>query len=46
MAGIVVLISWSGRADFVPLYSNMALEDAGEVVAILREKKIASKHNI
>ncbi|MFZ1984856.1 MAG: flagellar basal-body MS-ring/collar protein FliF [Desulfatitalea sp.] len=40
VAGIVVLISWSGRADFVPLYSNMALEDAGEVVAILREKKI------
>ncbi len=40
VAGIVVLISWSGSADMAPLYSNMTPEDAGEVVAILREKKI------
>jgi flagellar M-ring protein FliF len=40
VAGIVVVVSWSGSADMAPLYSNMTPEDAGEVVAILREKKI------
>lgn len=41
IAGLVVLISWSGRPDYVPLYSHMSPEDAGEVVSLLREKKIA-----
>ena len=40
VAGLVVLISWSGRPDYMPLYSHMAPDDAGEVVASLREKKI------
>jgi len=40
-AGIVVLVSWSGRPDFAPLYSQMSPEDASQVVAMLKEKKIA-----
>jgi flagellar M-ring protein FliF len=40
VAGVVVVISWSGSVDMAPLYSNLTPEDAGEVVAILREKKV------
>lgn len=40
VAGLIMMITWSGRPDFVPLYSHLAPEDAGEVVAVLREKKI------
>ena len=38
--GLVVLISWSGRPEFVPLYSQLSAGDAGEIVARLREQKI------
>ena len=40
IAGLVVLISWSGQPEFMPLYSRLSAEDAGEVVAKLREQKI------
>lgn len=40
VAGLVVFVNWSARPDFVPLYSNLSPEDAGEVVAILRDRKI------
>jgi flagellar M-ring protein FliF len=40
LAGVVVLISWSGRPEFVPLYSHLAPEDAAEVVNTLKGKKI------
>lgn len=40
VAGLVLMISWSGRPDYVPLYTHLSPEDAGEVVATLREKKI------
>jgi flagellar M-ring protein FliF len=41
VAGLLVLINWSGRPEFVPLYTQLTAEDAGEVVAKLREQKIA-----
>lgn len=40
IAGLVVMISWSGQPEFMPLYSRLSAEDAGEVVAKLREQKI------
>ncbi|MBT8339138.1 MAG: flagellar M-ring protein FliF, partial [Desulfatitalea sp.] len=40
VAGLVMFVSWSGRPDFMPLYANLAPEDAGEVVAMLKERKI------
>jgi flagellar M-ring protein FliF len=40
VSGLIVFVSWSGKADFVPLYKNLTPEDAGEVVAILRDKNI------
>jgi flagellar M-ring protein FliF len=41
--GLVVLINWSGKPDFMPLYTQLSAEDAGEVVARLREQKIPYK---
>lgn len=43
VAGIVTLVNWSGRPDYMPLYSNLSPEEAGEVVAMLREQKIDYK---
>lgn len=40
VAGMVLMISWSGRPEFVPLYSHLAPEDAAEVVNLLKEKKV------
>lgn len=40
VAGLVVMISWSGQPDYIPLYSHLSPEDAGEVVSLLRDKKI------
>ena len=38
--GLVVLVNWSGKPDFMPLYTQLSAEDAGEVVARLRDQKI------
>ena len=43
IAGIVALVNWSGSPDYQPLYSNLAPEEAGEVVGILRDNKIEYK---
>ena len=40
LAGMIAMINWSGQPDFMPLYTNLAAEDAGEVVAHLRDQKI------
>jgi flagellar M-ring protein FliF len=40
IAGLVMMVSWSGRTDYAPLYNQMSPEDAGQVVSALREKKI------
>jgi len=39
MIGFMVLMIWAGRPDFELLYSNLALEDAGAIVARLKEQK-------
>lgn len=39
IAGIITLVSWSSKPDFMPLYSHLSAEDAAEVVAVLREQK-------
>ena len=41
--GLVTLISWSGKPDFMPLYTQLSAEDAGEVVGRLRDQKIPYK---
>jgi flagellar M-ring protein FliF len=43
VAGIIALVSWSSQPDYMPLYSNLSAEDAGEVVAVLREQKTPYK---
>jgi flagellar M-ring protein FliF len=41
--GLIVLINWSGSPEYLPLYSQLSAEDAGEVVARLKEQKIPYK---
>jgi flagellar M-ring protein FliF len=41
--GLVELVSWSGKPDFMPLYTQLSAEDAGEIVGRLREQKIPYK---
>jgi flagellar M-ring protein FliF len=43
IAGLVILITWSGTSDFQPLYSNLTPEDAGAILTRLKEKKIPYK---
>jgi flagellar M-ring protein FliF len=40
VAGFGLLIMWTGGADFQPLYSNLAVEDAGIILSKLKELKI------
>ncbi len=41
--GLVVMVSWSGQPEFMPLYTHLSAEDAGEVVGHLRDQKIPYK---
>lgn len=43
VAGLIVLVSWSGEPDYMPLYNQMPADEAGEVIAILKERKIEYK---
>jgi flagellar M-ring protein FliF len=40
MAAFIFLITWSGEDNYLPLYTQMAPADAGEVVAALDARKI------
>ncbi len=40
VAGITWMVIWSGTPDFQLLYSNLSLEDAGEMVLKLKDQKI------
>jgi len=40
LLGIVLLIVWTNRIDYQPLYFNLSPEDAGMVVEELKEQKI------
>ena len=40
VAGWLRFPSWNDERDFKPLYSNLAAEDAGELVAKLKESGI------
>ncbi len=40
VAGLAFLLTWSGTGDLHPLYSNLAPEDAAEIVSQLKEKQI------
>jgi len=37
---LIFLITWAGKPDFQLLYSNLASEDAGAILAQLKDKKI------
>lgn len=39
-AGFIFLMSWSGKSEFHPLYANLNPEDAGVILAKLKEQKI------
>jgi flagellar M-ring protein FliF len=41
--GLVSVVQWSGKADYMPLYAKLSAEDAGAVVARLRDQKIPYK---
>ena len=40
IAGLAFLLTWSENGDLHPLYSNLAPEDAAEIVTKLKEKQI------
>ena len=40
LAGFVFLMTWSGKSEFHPLYSKLNPEDAGIILAKLKEQKI------
>ena len=40
--GIILLIVWTSRIEYQPLYYNLSQEDAGMVVEELKEQKIPS----
>ena len=39
-AGFVILMSWTGKSEFHPLYTKLNPEDAGIILAKLKEQKI------
>jgi flagellar M-ring protein FliF len=41
VAGFALLMNWSGAVDLRPLYSNLDPEDAGAIVARLKEQKVS-----
>jgi flagellar M-ring protein FliF len=40
LAGFIFLMSWSGKSEFHPLYTKLNPEDAGIILAKLKEQKI------
>jgi flagellar M-ring protein FliF len=40
VAGFALLTNWSGAVDLRPIYSNLDPEDAGAIVAKLKEQKV------
>lgn len=40
LAGIGLIVYWSGQVDYRILFSNLSSEDAGSIVAKLQEKKV------
>ena len=40
VAALIFLVVWSGAPDFQLLYANLTMEDAGAIVARLKEQKI------
>jgi len=40
LMGIILLIVWTNRINYQPLYFNLSMEDAGMVVEELKDQKI------
>ncbi|MDY6880735.1 MAG: flagellar basal-body MS-ring/collar protein FliF [Thermodesulfobacteriota bacterium] len=40
LAGFILMMMWSGRPDFQLLYSNLTPDDAGAIIAKLKDQKI------
>ena len=40
LAGFIFLMNWSGKSEFLPLYTKLDPEDAGIILAKLKEQKI------
>lgn len=43
LISIVVFVAFVNQKEYKPLFSNLSIEDAGEIVAVLQEKKIPYK---
>lgn len=43
LAAFFLLMSWSSKPEFIPIYSNLSAEDAGDIIAYLKENKISYK---
>lgn len=43
LVAFILLMTWSSRPEYVPIYSNLSAEDAGEIIAYLKETKITYK---
>jgi flagellar M-ring protein FliF len=40
VAGFVILLLWTGKADYQILYANLTQEDAGAIITKLKERRI------
>jgi len=40
LAGVILLLQWAGRERYVPLFTNLELSEAAEIVARLKEDKV------
>jgi len=43
LVSLIILINWASHPEYSLLYSNLALQDAGEIANKLKEKKITYK---
>ncbi|CAN2041987.1 Flagellar M-ring protein [Candidatus Magnetomoraceae bacterium gMMP-15] len=43
IAGFILMFFWANQVDYQPLYTNLSPDDAGEIVAKLKEQHISYK---
>ncbi|MCP4748703.1 MAG: flagellar M-ring protein FliF [Desulfobacteraceae bacterium] len=43
IVAMITIVTWSSKPDYMPLYTHLSPNDAGQVVAQLREEKIQYK---
>lgn len=43
LIAFLLVMSWSSKPEFLPIYTNLSAEDAGEIIAYLKQSKIPYK---